>query len=148
MYNDKKLIMKLVKINDLIHLWGKLAVRLVQMLQWKCGRAPSCLKMKSSLSSCNCGITHGCNRYRAETSVASLQLTQFWQIPRQNAFISPDLTMLLHYCVLAVKPTSSPWHLLPKQTSRDSLRTYVFLSAVSLLVVALLSLEFLGGLRN
>jgi hypothetical protein len=57
----------------------------------------------------------------SETYVTSAQLTQFWQIPRQNAFLFPVLTMFCHDCPLAVKPASSPWCQLPKQTWRDCL---------------------------
>jgi hypothetical protein len=50
----------------------------------------------------------------------------------QNVFLSPVLAMFHHHFPLAVKPTSSPWRLLPKQTWRDSRLIDVLLSAVSL----------------
>jgi hypothetical protein len=51
-------------------------------------------------------------------------------------------------CPLVLKPASMPWHLLPKQTLRDSLTIDMLLSAVSVLVVALLSLEVPEELMN
>jgi hypothetical protein len=39
----------------------------------------------------------------------------------QNAFLSPLLAMFRHDCPLVVKPATTPWHLLPKQTWRDCL---------------------------
>jgi hypothetical protein len=56
--------------------------------------------------------------------------------------------MFRHDCPLAVKPVSTPWCLLPKQTCRYSLPIDIFLSAVSLLVVALPSLQIPKGLMN
>jgi hypothetical protein len=44
-----------------------------------------------------------------------------------------------------MKPANAPWHLLPKQTWRDSLPTDLFLSAVSVLVAALPSSEIPEG---
>jgi hypothetical protein len=52
----------------------------------------------------------------AETSVAPSQLTQFWQIPRQNAFLFPVLAMFSHDCFLAMKPASTPRRLVHKRT--------------------------------
>jgi hypothetical protein len=83
----------------------------------------------------------------SKTSVAPSQLTQFWQIPRHSA-LSRVLAMFLHDCPPVVKPASTPWRLVPKQTWRDSLPTDMLLSAVSVLVVALPSLEIPEGLAN
>jgi hypothetical protein len=69
------------------------------------------------------------------------------QIPRHNVSY-PVLAIFHHDCPLAVKTASTPWCLLPKQTWRDSLPTHMLLSAVSILVVALPSLEILEGLMN
>jgi hypothetical protein len=57
----------------------------------------------------------------SETSVSLSQLTQFWQIPRQNAFLFPVHAMFRHDCPLAVKPASTPRRLVHKKTWRDSL---------------------------
>jgi hypothetical protein len=84
----------------------------------------------------------------SKTSIAPSQLAQFWQIQRQNAFLSPVLALVHHDCPLAVKPAGTPWRLLPKQTSRDSLPTDMLLSAVSVMVVALLGSEVPEGLMN
>jgi hypothetical protein len=54
--------------------------------------------------------------------------------------------MFRHDCPLAVKPASTPWRLLPKQTWRDFY--LLLLSAVSLLVVALPSSEVPEGFMN
>jgi hypothetical protein len=56
--------------------------------------------------------------------------------------------MFRHDCPLAVESASTPWSLLPKQTWRYSLPTDILLSAVSILVVALLSSEVPEGLWN
>jgi hypothetical protein len=56
--------------------------------------------------------------------------------------------MFLHDRPLVVKPASTPWPLLPKQTWRDSLPADMLLSAVSTLVVALPSSEILKPLMN
>jgi hypothetical protein len=56
--------------------------------------------------------------------------------------------MFHHDCPLVVKPASSPWHLLPKQTWRDSVPIDLLLSAVSVFVVVLPSLEVLEGLNE
>jgi hypothetical protein len=56
--------------------------------------------------------------YLVRNSVAPSQLTHFWQIP-QNVLISPVLAMFRRNCPLVVKPASTPWLLLPKQTWRD-----------------------------
>jgi hypothetical protein len=66
----------------------------------------------------------------------------------QNVFLSPVHTMFCHGCPLAVKPASTPRHLLPKNTWRDSVPIDVLLSAVSVLVVALPSSEVPEGLMN
>jgi hypothetical protein len=56
---------------------------------------------------------------------------------------------MFHYdCPLAVKSASTPWHLLPKQTWRDSLPTDMLLSAVSVLAAALPSSEVPEGVMN
>jgi hypothetical protein len=56
---------------------------------------------------------------------------------------------MFHYDYpLTVKPASMPWHLLPKQTWKDSLPTDMLPSSVSVLVVALPSSEVLEGLMN
>jgi hypothetical protein len=80
---------------------------------------------------------------------ASSQLTQFRQIPRQNAFLSHVLAAMFHHdCPLAVKPTHTPWRLLRKQTWMDSLPIDMIHSAVSILAVALPSAKFPEGLMN
>jgi hypothetical protein len=56
--------------------------------------------------------------------------------------------MFHHHCPLAVKPASMHWLLLPKQTWWDSPPTDMLLSAVSVLVVVLPSLEVPEGLMN
>jgi hypothetical protein len=56
--------------------------------------------------------------------------------------------MFRHDCPLTVKPVSTPWRLLPKQTWRDSLSIDKLLSAVSVLVVVLPSLKVPQGLMN
>jgi hypothetical protein len=84
----------------------------------------------------------------SETSVAPSQLTQFWQIPRHGTLSYPVLAMSRHDCPLVVKPENAPWCLLPKQTWIDSPPIDMVLSAVFVLVVALLSLEVLEGLKN
>jgi hypothetical protein len=85
----------------------------------------------------------------SETSIAPSKLTEFFANSKtQNAFLSPHLAMFHHDCSLEVKPASTPWRLLSKQTWRDSLPIDMLLSAVSVLVVALLSLEVLEGLMN
>jgi hypothetical protein len=53
------------------------------------------------------------------------------------------LAKFLHYCPLAVKPTSTPW-LIPNQNWRDSLPIDMLLSAVSVLLVALPNTKFLS----
>jgi hypothetical protein len=83
-----------------------------------------------------------------ENSVALSQLTQFWQIPRHNAFLFPVHAMFHHDCPLAVKPASTPWRLVHKKNWRDSLPIDMLISAVSVLVVAQPSLEVLEGLMN
>jgi hypothetical protein len=55
----------------------------------------------------------------------------------QDAFLSHILVMFRHNCPLALKPLSTPWHLVHTQTSRDSVPTDMLLSAVSVLVIAL-----------
>jgi hypothetical protein len=58
------------------------------------------------------------------------------------------LIMFCHDCSLAVKPASTPWRLLPKQTWRDSILIDTLLSAASLLAFALPSSEIPEGLVN
>jgi hypothetical protein len=53
-----------------------------------------------------------------------------------NAFLPPVHAMFDHDCPLAVKPASTQWRLLPKQTWTDSLPIHMLLSVVSVLVVA------------
>jgi hypothetical protein len=84
----------------------------------------------------------------SETSVALSQLTQVWQIPRHRTLSYPLSSCFITVAPLTVKPASTPWRLLPKQTWKDSVPTDILLSAVSVLVVALLSSEFLEGLMN
>jgi hypothetical protein len=72
----------------------------------------------------------------------------FGKLQDTESFLSPVLTMFHHNCPLAVKPASTPWRLLPKQTWRDSLFSDMLLSAVSVLTAALPSLEVLEGLMN
>jgi hypothetical protein len=66
----------------------------------------------------------------------------------QNAFLSPGHTMFRHDCPLAVKPASTQWRLLPKQTWTDSLPIDMLLSVASVLVVAKPISEFSEGLMN
>jgi len=84
----------------------------------------------------------------SETSVAPSQLTQFWQIPRQNAFLLTVHAVFRHDYPLAVEPASTPRPLVQKKTLRDSLPIDMLLSAVSVLVVAQSSLEVPEGLMN
>jgi hypothetical protein len=84
----------------------------------------------------------------SETSLAPSQLAQFWQIPGQNAFLSPVLAIFRHGRPLAVKPAITPWRQLPKQTLRDSLLIGMLHSAVSIFVVALPSSEVPEGLMK
>jgi len=66
----------------------------------------------------------------------------------QNAFLFPVHAMFRHDCPLAVKPASTPWHLVHKKTWRDFLPIDMLLSAVSISVVAQLSSEVPEGLMN
>ena len=84
----------------------------------------------------------------SETSVAPSQLTQFWQIPRQNAFLFTVHAIFHHDYRLAVEPASTPRPLVQKKTLRDSLPIDMLLSAVSVLVVAQSSSEVPEGLMN
>jgi hypothetical protein len=82
------------------------------------------------------------------TSGALSQITILANSKTQNTFLSPVFTTLHHDCPLVVKPANMPWCLLPKQTRRDSLPINMLLSAVSVLVVRLPSLEVLEELMN
>jgi hypothetical protein len=66
----------------------------------------------------------------------------------QNAYLFPVHAMFSHDCFLTVKPTSMSWRLVHKKTWRVSLPIDMLLSAVSVLVVALPSLEVPEGLAN
>ena len=69
----------------------------------------------------------------------------------QNAFLLPVHAMFRHDCTLAVKPASTPRHLVhkkKKKTWRDSLPIDMLLCAVSVLVVVQLSSEVPEGLLN
>jgi hypothetical protein len=66
----------------------------------------------------------------------------------QNAFLFPVHTMFHHDCPLVVKPASTPRSLVHKKTWRDSLPIDMFLSVVSVLVIAQLSSEVPEGLMN
>jgi hypothetical protein len=66
----------------------------------------------------------------------------------KNAKLSPVLAVFHHDCPLVVEPASTPWHLLPKQIWRNSLPINMLLSAVSVLVVALPSLDIPEGFMN
>lgn len=66
----------------------------------------------------------------------------------QNSFLFAILAMFRHDCPLVVKPASTPWRQLPKYNWRDSLAIDMFLSAVSVLDVALPSLEIPEGLND
>jgi hypothetical protein len=59
-----------------------------------------------------------------------------------------DFRPLPYSSSLAVKPLSTPWHLVHKKTWRDSLPIDMLLSAVSVLVVVQLSLEVPEGLMS
>jgi hypothetical protein len=83
------------------------------------------------------------------STLAPSDLTQFWQIPRQNAFLFPVHAMFRHDCPLAVKPASTSRGLVhKKKTWRDSLLFDMLISVVSVLVVAQQNSEFPGGLMN
>jgi hypothetical protein len=58
----------------------------------------------------------------SETSIAQSQLSQFWQILRQNAFLFPVHGIFHHNCPLPVKPAGTPRCLVHKKTWIDSLR--------------------------
>ena len=66
----------------------------------------------------------------------------------QNAFLFPVHAMFSHDCPLAVKPVSTPWRLVHKNTWLYSLPIDMLLSAVSVLVVAHQSSEVPEGLMN
>ena len=66
----------------------------------------------------------------------------------QNAFLSPVQGMFRLNCPLAVKPASTQWRLLPKQTWTVSLPIDMVLSVASVLVVAKPISEFSEGLMN
>jgi len=42
----------------------------------------------------------------------------------QNAFLFPVYAMFHHDCTLAVKPASTPWHLVPKKQHLERFSTY------------------------
>jgi hypothetical protein len=85
----------------------------------------------------------------SEISVAPSQLTQFWQTSRHRPLsYSLSTPCLVYDCPLAVKPASTPWHLVHKKTWRDTLPIDMLLSAVSVLVVAQPSPEIPEGLMN
>jgi hypothetical protein len=66
----------------------------------------------------------------------------------ENVFLSLVPAMFRHYCSPAVKPSSTPWRLLPKQTWKDYLPIDLLLSAVSFLFVALPNSKLPAGLMN
>jgi len=66
----------------------------------------------------------------------------------QNAFLFTVHAIFRHDYPLAVEPASTPRPLVQKKTERDSLPIDMFLSAVSVLVVAQSSLEVPEGLMN
>jgi hypothetical protein len=66
----------------------------------------------------------------------------------QNSFLFPVHAMFRHDFPLAVKPASTPRHLVHKKAWRDSLLFDMLLSDVSVLVVAQPSLEVPEGLMN
>ena len=66
----------------------------------------------------------------------------------QNAFLFLVHAMLNHDCLLAVKPASTPRHLVHKKTWKDSLTIDMLLFAVFVLVVAQPSSEVPEGLIN
>jgi hypothetical protein len=74
--------------------------------------------------------------------VPMLTVIQLANSKIQNAFLYPVLAMFRHDCPLAVKPASTSWRLLLKQTWKDSLPTGMLLAAASVLVVSLSSSEF------
>ena len=84
----------------------------------------------------------------SETSIAPSQLTQFWQFPRQNAFLFTVHAIFRHDYPLAVEPASTQRPLVQKKTLRDSLPIDMLLSALSFLVVAQSSSEVPEGLMN
>ena len=84
----------------------------------------------------------------SETSVAPSQLTQFWHSKTQNAFLFTVHAIFRHDYPLAVEPASTPRLLVQKKTLRDSVPIDMFLSAVSVLVVAQSSSEVPEGLMN
>ena len=83
----------------------------------------------------------------SETSVAPSQLTQFWQIPRHNAFLFTVHAIFRHDYPLVVDPASTPRPLVQK-TLRDSVPIDMLLSVVYVLVVAQSSSEVPEGLMN
>jgi hypothetical protein len=87
------------------------------------------------------------------TSLAPSQVTQFWQIARQNALLSPVHAMFRHdcppsgeTCKYATAPITPPPP--QKKSWRDSLPIDMLLSAVSVLVVALPISEIPEGFMN
>jgi hypothetical protein len=73
----------------------------------------------------------------------------FWQIPRHRPLTySLSTPCFVTTAPLVVKSASTPWRLVPKKTWRDSLSIDMFLSAVSVLVVAQSSSEIPEGLMN
>src|SRR5215469_10099629 len=66
----------------------------------------------------------------------------------QNAFLFPVHAMFRHDCPLAVKPASTPRHLVHKQNWRDSLLFDMLLSAASVLAAAQPGSEVPEGLMN
>ena len=66
----------------------------------------------------------------------------------QNAFLFTVHTIFRHDYILAVEPASTPKPIVQKKTLRDSLPIDMFLSAVSVLVVAQSSSEIPEGLMN
>jgi hypothetical protein len=73
----------------------------------------------------------------------------FCKFQDTERFLFPVHAMFRHDCPLAIKPASTPRRLVhTKKTWRDSVLIYVFLSAVSVLVVAQRSSEVPEGLMN
>ena len=66
----------------------------------------------------------------------------------QNASLFPVHAMFRLDCPLSVKPASTPRRLEQKETWRDSLSIDMFLSAMSVFVVAQTSSEFSEGFMN
>jgi hypothetical protein len=94
-----------------------------------------------------CGKVNHHNVAIWDTEKPHAMVDHIRDLPKVNVFFV-ILTMFHNDCLLAVKPASMPMAPITKQTWRDFLPIVMLLSAVSVLVVVLLSLEVLEGLGN